>query len=126
MNGAFSIEEVIVTRGEHMGFTNWSGDLNPLHLGEEAILHGALINGKVSSCCWKKFGDGTKVTSIKEMNFFRPIRPDQPFRVLLSDGVPFIQHGILYLQVDVEILVQYQGREKLTCSGTLVLIPPAK
>lgn len=121
-----AIETVMITRQDINCYAELTGDFNSIHFGENAIVHGGLLIGKVSAEVWRRFGNGTKARGIDKLRFDRPIRPGEAFSIFIGDPVPLPGRERFGEQVcEVRVTKICDCHRKLVTSGEVVVILPA-
>ncbi|MEK7534793.1 MAG: MaoC family dehydratase [Patescibacteria group bacterium] len=113
----------VITREEVDRYAELTGDYNPIHFGENAIVHGGLLIGRISAMVWRTFGDGTRARGIDKLRFDRPIYPGEQFFISLGDPVPLQGRTRLGEQiVQVTVTKICKGQEKDVASGEIIVI----
>jgi len=105
-------------------FADLTGDHNPIHSGEQAIVHGCLILSLVGTEVWKRFGDGTIAKGIQNLQLLRSVRPGEEFFIAIGSPTPISNSRFNEQVVEVEIFKMNEGRQKTIGIGEIVLIIP--
>lgn len=72
--GSKVTQRIKVGPEEVLAFANLTGDTNPVHFGENGIVHGVLLNGFVSAVLGTKLPGPGYVVVEQSMKFPRPCR----------------------------------------------------
>jgi hypothetical protein len=118
------ISTQIITAGDIDAYAAMSGDRNPIHLGPDAIAHGALVLGKISAVTWMAFGDGTVARGIEHLKLHRPIKAGEEFNVFIGNPVDVTGSRLGEKLVTVKVTKWCGSCEKLIAEGAIVIIPP--
>lgn len=107
-----------ITKNDVENFAKISGDTNPVHFGENAIVHGAFLNSLVSAVIGTKLpGPGTIVVS-QTLKFPSECRVND----VVTIKVDLIEARKLYL---VTFKCTTDG-DKVVLEGDAKLVPPKK
>ncbi len=105
-------------------FSELTGDHNPIHEGDHAIVHGVLILGVISAAVWRMLGDGVIAKGIESLSLERPVHPDEDFNVFVGNPEPIPGSKYGEQRAKIRVYKMCNGREKVIAHGTIIVIVP--
>jgi acyl dehydratase len=106
-------------------YAKLTGDKNSIHQGQEPIVHGALIIGRISAAVWMAYGDGTVARSIEGFTIYRPVKVGEGLKVCLGEPSSVENSRFGEKRVPVKVMKRNGQVEKLVGRGTVTIILPS-